>query len=177
MNYPPTTVAQTTRRSYLAWLLGLASTAASAVAAIPLVRFTLSPLKAAPAETEWSDAGPVCDVKDLTSPLSRTVTLEQIDGWRKTVSEKVVYISKDPAGNLCALSAVCPHLGCCVQWQESKNSFVCPCHGACYEPNGTRTGGPAPRGMDTLETKVQDGRLFVHYQRFRQLAPTKEVIS
>ena len=75
------------------------------------------------------------------------------------------------------LSAVCPHLGCSVQWRASKSEFECPCHGASFRPDGARTGGPSPRGMDALETKVQDGRLMVRYQYFRQLVSTKEVIG
>jgi len=148
----------------------------SAILAAPLIRFTLFPLTVTTTETKWSDAGPVADLQS-TKPLIRTVKVEQVDGWRKSVSEKIVYISKDSSGKLNVLSAVCPHLGCSVQWQDGKNAFVCPCHSAQYEANGTRTGGPAPRGMDTLESKVVNGRLMVRYQYFRQLVPTKEVIG
>jgi Rieske Fe-S protein len=93
------------------------------------------------------------------------------------VSERIVYITKTGTGELLVLSAVCPHLGCSVQWQDPKKSFVCPCHSATYQANGTRTGGPAPRNMDTLESKIANGRLLVRYQYFRQLVPTKEVIG
>ena len=44
------------------------------------------------------------------------VSVEQLDGWRKTVSDKVVYVTKDSSGQLRVLSAICPHLGCSVQW-------------------------------------------------------------
>jgi Rieske Fe-S protein len=168
---------ETTRRSYVGWLVGLCGAAVSAVLSAPLVRFTLFPLTTRTTETKWSDAGPVSDLQNSTKPLIRTITVEQIDGWRKTISETLVYITKDTIGHLSVLSAVCPHLGCSVQWQDGKNSFVCPCHSATFEANGARTGGPSPRGMDTLETKVQDGRLLVRYQYFRQLVPTKEVIG
>jgi Rieske Fe-S protein len=144
---------------------------------VPLVRYTLFPLMSQTTQTKWSDAGPISDLQSSTKPLIRTITVEQIDGWRKSVSETLVYATKDKAGQLSVLSAVCPHLGCSVQWQEGKNSFVCPCHAAAFDADGARTGGPAPRGMDTLETKTQDGRLFVRYQYFRQLVPTKEVIG
>jgi menaquinol-cytochrome c reductase iron-sulfur subunit len=173
----PDVSSETSRRSYIGWLFGLCGAAVSAVLSVPLVRFTLFPLTAKPTETKWSDAGPVAELQSSTKPQIRTVMVEQVDGWRKTVSEKIVYISKDPAGKLSILSAVCPHLGCSVQWQDGKNAFVCPCHSAVFDASGGRAAGPAPRGMDTLDSKVEDGRLLVRYQYFRQLVPTKEVIG
>ena len=177
MSHTRSVSADTTRRSYIGWLFGLCTAAISAVLAAPLIRFTLFPLTAKTTETKWSDAGPISELRTSDKPLTRTVMVEQVDGWRKSISEKIVYITKDSAGQLSVLSAVCPHLGCSVQWQDGKKAFVCPCHSAQYESNGTRTGGPAPRGMDTLESKIVNGRLMVRYQYFRQLVATKEVIG
>lgn len=177
MSQSNTTPLETTRRSYIGWLVGLCGAAVSAVLSVPLVRFTLFPLTTQTTETKWSDAGPVSDLQSSTKPLIRTIKVEQIDGWRKNVSETLVYIANDATGRLSVLSAVCPHLGCSVQWQDGKKAFVCPCHSATFDASGACTGGPAPRAMDTLETKVQDGRLMVRYQYFRQLVPTKEVIG
>ena len=176
MSQSSTTSSEATRRSYIGWLFGLCGAAVSAVLAAPLIRFTLFPLTSKTTETKWSDAGPVADLRS-DKPLTRTVMVEQVDGWRKTVSEKIIYVTKDSSGKLSVLSAVCPHLGCSVQWQDGKKAFICPCHSAEFEANGTKTGGPAPRGMDTLETKVVDGRLQVRYQYFRQLVEAKEVIG
>ena len=36
---------------------------------------------------------------------------------------------------------------------------------------------PAPRPMDDLESKVEEGVVKVRYQYFRQLIPTKEVLA
>jgi menaquinol-cytochrome c reductase iron-sulfur subunit len=168
---------QPSRRSYIGWLVGLCTAGVSALLAIPLVRFTLYPLTAKTTETKWSDVGPAADFGSVTAPVQRPVTVEQIDGWRKTVSEKIVYVTKDGAGQLRVLSAICPHLGCSVQWAGAKKEFVCPCHGASFSTDGTCTGGPAPRAMDSLESAVQGDRLVVRYQYFRQLVPDKEVIG
>ncbi len=167
---------ETSRRSYIGWLFGLCGAAVSAVLAAPLIRFTLFPLTTKTTETKWSDAGSVGDIQS-DKPATRTVMVEQLDGWRKTVSEKLIYITKDSTGKLSVLSAVCPHLGCSVQWQDGKKAFVCPCHSAAYQPDGSRISGPAPRSMDTLESKIVDGRLQVRYQYFRQLVAQKEAIG
>lgn len=165
------------RRSYLGWLIGLCTAGVGAVLCVPLVRFTLYPLRTRTTEVRWSDAGAFRDFESISIPVQRSITVEQIDGWRKTVSEKVVYVSKSSRGQLQALSAVCPHLGCSVQWRDSKHEFECPCHAASFGPDGSRLGGPAPRPMDSLETEIQNGHLMVRYQYFRQLVPTKEVIG
>lgn len=166
-----------TRRSYLGWLAGLCTATVGAVLSVPLIRFSLYPLRTRTTEVKWSDAGLVSDFASLSVPAQRSITVEQVDGWRKTISEKVVYVTRSSTGQLRVLSAVCPHLGCSVQWRDSKREFECPCHAAVFAPDGSRLGGPSPRAMDSLETQVQNERLFVRYQYFRQLVPTKEVIG
>jgi Rieske Fe-S protein len=165
------------RRSYLGWLLGLCSAGVGAVLSIPLIRFTLYPLRVQTTETKWSDAGPASDLASITIPVQRSITVEQVDGWRRTVTEKIVYITKSSTGQPEVLSAVCPHLGCSVQWRDHKHVFECPCHAALFGADGSRLAGPSPRGMDSLKTQIQNGRLMVRYQYFRQLVPTKEVIG
>jgi menaquinol-cytochrome c reductase iron-sulfur subunit len=167
----------TTRRSYLGWLMGLCVAGVGAALSVPLVRYALYPLTTKTGETKWSDIGPASDFASISTPVSRQISVEAIDGWEKTGSNRVVYVTKSTSGQLEVLSAVCPHLGCSVQWADAEHKFRCPCHGATYAADGAKLGGPAPRGMDSLNSQVQNGRLMVKYQSFRQLVPTKEVIS
>jgi cytochrome b6-f complex iron-sulfur subunit len=53
-------------------------------------------------------------------------------------------------GEYAALTAVCTHLGCVVQWQEGKGEFLCPCHGGRFSAAGAVLGGPPPRPLETL---------------------------
>ncbi len=165
------------RRSFLGWLLGVCTTTVGALLAVPLVRFALHPLLAKTTETSWSDLGAAGGFASLASPVRRLITIEQRDGWRKAVSQKAVYVAKQADGRLIVLSAICPHLGCSVAWNDAKGQFICPCHAGVFGPDGKRISGPPPRGMDTLETTVKDGRLVVRYQYFRQLVPVKEVMA
>jgi menaquinol-cytochrome c reductase iron-sulfur subunit len=171
------TADQPSRRSYVGWLMGLCTAGVSAVLAVPLVRVALYPLTAKTTETKWSDVGPAADFGSITAPVQRPVTVEQLDGWRKTISDKIVYVTKGGDGQLSVLSAICPHLGCSVQWTGGKNQFACPCHGATFSTDGKCTGGPSPRAMDALESEVQGGRLVVRYRYFRQLVPDKQIIG
>jgi cytochrome b6-f complex iron-sulfur subunit len=50
-------------------------------------------------------------------------------------------------GGLVALSAVCPHLGCIVQWEKDRQDFLCPCHAGYFTPDGEVISGPPPRAL------------------------------
>jgi menaquinol-cytochrome c reductase iron-sulfur subunit len=174
---PPPGPAPESRRSFLGVLLGLGSFFVAGLLSVPLVRFALFPLIRRTTELKSSPVGELSEFSPLTEPVMRTIQIEQVDGWRKAVSEKAVYVTKDSQGQLLVLTSICPHLGCTVPWNKEKNQFVCPCHGAVYTVDGTRVSGPSLRGMDTLETSVQDGQLLVRFQYFRQLVSDKEVIG
>src|SRR6202049_3447696 len=165
------------RRSFLGVLLGLGSVFVGGLLSVPLIRFALFPLLRRTTELKSSPVGTIGEFSAWHEPVMRTRQIEQVDGWRKAVSEKAVYITKDQQGQLLVLSSVCPHLGCTVPWNKEKNQFICPCHGARFTPDGARVSGPSQRGMDTLETSVQDGQLQVRFQYFRQLVANKEILG
>ena len=166
-----------TRRSFLGALVALGSVFVGALLSVPLIRFALFPLIRRTTELKGSSVGSVKELSSLTEPAMRTIQIEQVDGWRKAISEKAVYVTKNATGELQVLSSVCPHLGCTVPWNKEKNQFICPCHGGAFMPDGTRVSGPSQRGMDTLETSVEDGQLVVRFQYFRQLVSDKEVVG
>ncbi|HWW14396.1 MAG TPA: ubiquinol-cytochrome c reductase iron-sulfur subunit [Candidatus Dormibacteraeota bacterium] len=165
------------RRSFLGVLLGLGAFFVGALLSVPLIRFALFPLLRRTTELKSSTVGDIRAFSSLSEPVMRTVQIEQVDGWRKAVSEKAVYVTKDGQGELRVLTSICPHLGCTVPWNKEKKQFICPCHGATFAADGTRVSGPSLRGMDSLETSVQDGQLLVQFQYFRQLLSDKEVIG
>ena len=165
------------RRSFLGALLAMGTATVGAILSIPLARFTLDPLWRTTTQILWSDAGPAKDFAAITTPVKVQITIEQRDGWRKVLSDKAIYVVRGSDARPRVLSAVCPHLGCSIGWNEDKRQFICPCHNGVFAADGTLISGPPPRGMDELDATVEDGRLKVRYQYFRQLVPTKEVIA
>ena len=165
------------RRSFLGVLLGFGTVVVGAALSVPLIRFALHPLFAATTKTAWANVGPADQFASLTAPLKKLITVEQRDGWRKIVSEKAIYVLPRQDGAWRVLSPICPHLGCSIPWNEAKQEFICPCHNAVFGKDGSRISGPAPRSMDDLESKIENGTLQVRYQYFRQLVPTREVLA
>ena len=62
---------------------------------------------------------------------------------------------------IAALGVTCTHLGCLTDWVENERKFRCPCHGSVFLQDGTNVAGPAPRALDRLEIRVEDGTIVV----------------
>ena len=165
------------RRSFLGLILGAGAATVGVLLSAPLFRFALHPIFKATVPLKWTEVGEVKDFTSAKGPVQRYVKIEQRDGWRKVVTEKVLYVCKDPSGKFSTFSSICPHLGCSVAWHDEKKNFICPCHNGQFTADGKLLSGPPPRGLDLLDCKVENGKLMVHYQYFRQLVPNKEVLT
>jgi glycine/D-amino acid oxidase-like deaminating enzyme/nitrite reductase/ring-hydroxylating ferredoxin subunit len=62
-----------------------------------------------------------------------------------------VAVYRDDAGNVREFSAVCPHLGCIVQWNSGERTWDCPCHGSRFDLNGKVINGPASTDLKQAE--------------------------
>lgn len=177
MSAPAEIHEQMERRSFLGLLLGTIGGVIGAVMAIPLVRFATFPLRSRSGQASWSDVGKIDEFQSLNGPVARTIDIQTSEGWRNSVVQNSVYVVPNGSGSLKVLSSVCPHLGCAVRWVDNKNRFICPCHGGTFTKTGQLVSGPPLRGMDELESKVENGTLKVRFQYFRQLDANKEPIS
>jgi len=68
---------------------------------------------------------------------------------------------KKQDGSMVALSAVCPHLGCIVQWEQNKQDFLCPCHAGYFTADGAVISGPPPRALAKLPFTVANNIVTV----------------
>jgi cytochrome b6-f complex iron-sulfur subunit len=60
-----------------------------------------------------------------------------------------------------ALSRVCTHQGCSVNYNSSGKNFVCPCHGGVYNINGKVVSGPPPAPLAQYQVMVSGSTLSV----------------
>ncbi|MDZ8050210.1 MAG: Rieske 2Fe-2S domain-containing protein [Aulosira sp. ZfuVER01] len=58
-----------------------------------------------------------------------------------------------------AISPICTHLGCTVEWNNEKNHFICPCHGSQYDSMGRVTHGPAKRSLPLITVVVKQNQV------------------
>ncbi len=91
------------------------------------------------------------------------------------IDDKRIFIIRQ--GNLFkAVSAVCTHLGCSLQWAAERNRFECPCHGSLFNARGQVTAGPAQNALPWYEVNLtSDGRLLVDESRLVSFQRTLSV--
>jgi len=77
---------------------------------------------------------------------------------REGMSKVCVY--RDEQGAVHRHSAMCPHLGCVVAWNDAEKSWDCPCHGSRFDPLGRVIHGPAASDLAPVDGdhRVQPSR-------------------
>ena len=90
--------------------------------------------------TDWLTGGDVSSIDEIAPGTGAVL--------RKGLSKIAVY--RDGNGRAHEMSAVCPHLGCIVQWNEAESSWDCPCHGSRFDCHGSVTNGPANVGLSPI---------------------------
>jgi cytochrome b6-f complex iron-sulfur subunit len=60
-----------------------------------------------------------------------------------------------------AISPRCTHTGCSVEWHKELDVFVCPCHGAKFDPSGKVLRGPAEKPLQSYNVKIEGETILV----------------
>ncbi len=69
---------------------------------------------------------------------------------------------RDEQGVLHECSAVCPHLGCIVDWNDAEKTWDCPCHGSRFDRFGTVLNGPANSDLSRDTDEATTGGAMAH---------------
>ena len=131
---------------------------------MPMVRFAVDPVLKAGAEGDF--IATKVKVADITNEPQRVdFTFDQVDAWYESEVTGTAWVFKDENGEIVALSPVCKHLGCTVDWNtDDKNPerFFCPCHYGLYEKDGTNVKGTPPTApLDVYPYEERDGILYL----------------
>jgi len=128
------------RRGFLMTLLGGLG---AAWAGFIVQRRFLAPTssEARPVEIPLADL-PVGSVKQITYENNPALVMRSQEG-------------------IVAMSMVCTHLACKVQWQENKQEFYCPCHQGKFDRNGEVLSGPPPVPLERVPVKVLQDRVVI----------------
>lgn len=139
------------RRRFVEIFLGAGIVASLASFAYPILRFLIPP-----------------PVAELTSD---TVLAAKI-GDLKPNSGKIFRFGSRPAllmmtadGQYHAVSAVCTHLGCTVQYRTDLHEVWCACHNGMYDVTGRNISGPPPRRLETFDVYIKEDQIFARRQR------------
>ncbi len=104
------------------------------------------------------------------TPVRFALLADKVDAWNvfphQTIGTVYLRLIND---QVIAFNDVCPHLGCKIDYKPATKSFFCPCHASAFNLDGEKTNPIPPRGMDTLEVRIDDGgQVWVKYINFQR---------
>ena len=103
----------------------------------------------------------------VSESTNRSVVAAKV-GELKNNTSKVFRFGSEPAilirttsGQYKALSAVCTHLSCTVQYRSDTHQIWCPCHNGIYSLDGRNISGPPPKPLPVYGVHVQGEDIVV----------------
>jgi cytochrome b6-f complex iron-sulfur subunit len=139
--------AKPARRRFLEVFLGTSVAASLASFLYPVIRYLIPPLHA--------DLGP-----DLVV-AAKVGELKPNSGKIFPFADRPALLILTADGKYHALSAVCTHLGCTVQYRSDLNEVWCPCHNGVYSVDGANISGPPPRPLQEYTVVVKGNDVYV----------------
>jgi len=139
-----------TRRAFLAAAAGAAGLCYVTALGYPVYRYLASP-------SEMADSAAVTEVtlKDAQKLPAGSVLM-----FKFGTSPAMLIHHLD--GRWIALTAVCTHLGCTVQYEPAADRIHCACHGGVYNPyTGANVSGPPPKPLRLFKVAVNPASVEV----------------
>jgi Rieske Fe-S protein len=155
------------RREFIKGTAAVIGGLITAVIGLPTIAYLIDPALRESAKDAWIPIGKLEDMP-LGKPAPFSFTRVQVNGWERTSTSHAGFVirkSADPK-DLLILNSRCTHLGCTVNWKDEANAFLCPCHDAKFDAEGTVLDGPPPRPLDrfTEFRLTDDGILEIFYK-------------
>ncbi len=164
------------RRRFLGIISGVGALTSAFLAGVPALRAFLSPLRVARRGQEWVRLGEA-DQFEFGVPTKVDFVQTVQDAWIETRALRDVWVYTDDGETFTVYNGRCTHLACGYRFDEARGVFQCPCHNGLYDlKTGAVLGGPPPRPLDKLETRIERGILYVAYQSFRAGVPEKAAV-
>jgi cytochrome b6-f complex iron-sulfur subunit len=97
----------------------------------------------------------------------RTVSVGRLDELRIGEARLVrhgttpFFVVRLDAARVIAISAVCTHLRCILDFDRDRRGLACPCHDGRFDLAGKVLSGPPPRPLATYEVSVRAGEIVV----------------
>ncbi len=144
------------RRDFIKVTTGIVGGLIGASVGLPAVYYLVAPALKPSSKDAWIPIGKLEDM-EIGKPYPFSFTRVQVNGWERTATSHggfALHTSEDPQ-DLIILNSRCTHLACTVNWNETAQAYLCPCHDAKFSTTGEVLDGPPPRPL----TRYDDFRL------------------
>ena len=139
------------RRHVIAFFLGGGLFASLASFVYPVLRYLIPP--------------PVADLGSDEVVASKTGDLKPSGSKIFRFGTRPALLLMTAEGEYRALSAVCTHLSCTVQYRNDLRQIWCACHNGLYDLNGRNISGPPPRPLEAFEVHIRGEEIVVSRKR------------
>src|SRR5262245_15424795 len=106
-------------------------------------------------------------------PRRFAVLSDRTDAWNRFANEPIgaIFLRRTADDKVEALSSICPHLGCPVDFDPSSDRYRCPCHNSSFTIDGVIIRpSPSPRPMDSLAVEIRSHgdtkEVWVRFENF-----------
>ena len=131
----------------------------------------LDPLRLPPEEAEFLNVTTLEALPADGTPQKFMVKADKQDAWSRFPDRVIgaVYLRRLKDDVIQAFNVVCPHLGCAIEYRDEEKDYFCPCHNSAFAlaDGAQEKDSPSARPLDSLDTKVQDGNVWVKFQNFQ----------
>ena len=129
------------RRTFIDVLLTVGFVSTAAAIAYPVARYLVPP-----------DAG---EASASSVVAGKSAALKPNSGLIFPFGTKPAIVVRTAEGELHALTAVCTHLECTVQFKADTAQLWCACHNGLYDLAGNVVSGPPPRGLEAFTVNLR----------------------
>lgn len=131
------------RRSFLGLIGTVMSCTAFGSFAYPFIKYLAPPKAKAAASRLNFTKSEVGDAKEILFGQTPAIIINR------------------PGKGFIALSRVCTHLGCLIEFDREKKKLVCPCHAGVYDLEGRVVSGPPPKPLPTFPLRVEGEEIII----------------
>lgn len=138
---------QTTRRSFLSYILGGGLVAWIVSVLYPIIAYLNPPRQS--------------EVEVSSVKVGKTSDFEKDSGTIVRFGNHPVILIRSADGQFSAFEGTCTHLDCTVQYRQDLGVIWCACHNGKYDLTGRNIAGPPPRPLEELAVIIQGEEVLV----------------
>jgi cytochrome b6-f complex iron-sulfur subunit len=131
------------RRSFLGLIASAFGLTALGSFAYPLIRYLAPPKAKLQGDRQSFKKADIGDAKEIVFQQTPSIIINR------------------PGKGYIAISRVCTHLGCLLEYDKEKKSLICPCHAGVFDLEGRVVSGPPPEPLLTFPLRVEGEEITI----------------